>query len=123
SQIIVRSVSGASEDILALPSLETKRGCCCFFQAKDGIRDDLVTGVQTCALPISSCGRATAKGRDSLQPDADVFTSAGGPCSGSESAAHLALRWENLRLVQGCEQAGLCRTRRSRSAVDRKSVV
>src|SRR5207244_9245212 len=23
-----------------------------FFQAKDGIRDDLVTGVQTCALPI-----------------------------------------------------------------------
>src|SRR5260364_336975 len=25
----------------------------CFFQAEDGIRDDLVTGVQTCALPIS----------------------------------------------------------------------
>src|SRR5258708_20045363 len=30
--------------------------CYCFFfffQAEDGIRDDLVTGVQTCALPIS----------------------------------------------------------------------
>ena len=30
---------------------------CCFFfffQAEDGIRDDLVTGVQTCALPIYS---------------------------------------------------------------------
>src|SRR5207244_10576763 len=26
--------------------------CCFFFQAEDGIRDDLVTGVQTCALPI-----------------------------------------------------------------------
>src|SRR5437763_16663433 len=26
----------------------------CFFQAKDGIRDTSVTGVQTCALPI--CG-------------------------------------------------------------------
>src|SRR5438552_14160183 len=26
-----------------------------FFQAEDGIRDDLVTGVQTCALPI--CAR------------------------------------------------------------------
>src|SRR5438552_19105222 len=26
-----------------------------FFQAEDGIRDDLVTGVQTCALPISCC--------------------------------------------------------------------
>src|SRR6266404_6456711 len=24
----------------------------CFFQAEDGIRDKLVTGVQTCALPI-----------------------------------------------------------------------
>ena len=31
--------------------------CVCFFfffQAEDGIRDDLVTGVQTCALPISA---------------------------------------------------------------------
>src|SRR5690606_40087966 len=26
----------------------------CFFQAEDGIRDFHVTGVQTCALPISS---------------------------------------------------------------------
>src|SRR5207244_5520004 len=31
-----------------------------FFQAEDGIRDDLVTGVQTCALPISDVGDATA---------------------------------------------------------------
>jgi len=41
------------------------RLCCCFFisvfswfffffQAEDGIRDKLVTGVQTCALPIST---------------------------------------------------------------------
>src|SRR5207244_7523864 len=27
-----------------------------FFQAEDGIRDDLVTGVQTCALPIFPTG-------------------------------------------------------------------
>ena len=26
--------------------------CCFFFQEEDGIRDRLVTGVQTCALPI-----------------------------------------------------------------------
>src|SRR5260370_28886240 len=26
-----------------------------FFQAEDGIRDSSVTGVQTCALPISGC--------------------------------------------------------------------
>src|SRR5438105_14034755 len=31
--------------------------CCFFFQAEDGIRDPLVTGVQTCALPIS-CARS-----------------------------------------------------------------
>src|SRR5207249_6402227 len=31
--------------------------CCCFFcQAEDGIRDRNVTGVQTCALPISGTG-------------------------------------------------------------------
>src|SRR5256885_9493443 len=29
----------------------------CFFQAEDGIRDYKVTGVQTCALPISSISR------------------------------------------------------------------
>src|SRR5258708_7610625 len=31
-----------------------------FFQAEDGIRDDLVTGVQTCALPI--CDRSSYQG-------------------------------------------------------------
>src|SRR5687767_15863438 len=30
---------------------------CFFFQAEDGIRDKLVTGVQTCALPISPLGQ------------------------------------------------------------------
>src|SRR5258708_30543809 len=32
-----------------------------FFQAEDGIRDDLVTGVQTCALPIFVSTRANEK--------------------------------------------------------------
>src|SRR5687767_15397457 len=31
-----------------------------FFQAEDGIRDKLVTGVQTCALPILEAGGAAA---------------------------------------------------------------
>src|SRR4030043_1082693 len=31
--------------------------CFFFFQAEDGIRDVAVTGVQTCALPISSSSR------------------------------------------------------------------
>src|SRR5947208_9108008 len=33
-----------------------------FFQAEDGIRDDLVTGVQTCALPILLRHTAAALG-------------------------------------------------------------
>src|SRR5438105_12049245 len=33
-----------------------------FFQAEDGIRDPLVTGVQTCALPISPRVPKTEKG-------------------------------------------------------------
>src|SRR5258708_10604689 len=36
-----------------------------FFQAEDGIRDDLVTGVQTCALPIFQAD--TAKSLDGLR--------------------------------------------------------
>src|SRR2546425_12612933 len=34
---------------------------CFFFQAEDGIRDKLVTGVQTCALPILPGTRARLK--------------------------------------------------------------
>src|SRR2546427_2184845 len=33
-----------------------------FFQAEDGIRDLTVTGVQTCALPISRCARLRRTG-------------------------------------------------------------
>src|SRR5258708_31949226 len=33
-----------------------------FFQAEDGIRDDLVTGVQTCALPISCASGSRRSG-------------------------------------------------------------
>src|SRR5256885_12005310 len=39
-----------------LPGLQTQPVgvICFFFQAEDGIRDYKVTGVQTCALPIST---------------------------------------------------------------------
>src|SRR5258708_28226031 len=37
---------------------------CFFFQAEDGIRDDLVTGVQTCALPIYPHALAPDRGWD-----------------------------------------------------------
>src|SRR5437762_2815903 len=41
-----------------------------FFQAEDGIRDTSVTGVQTCALPISAPGTKAAPGPVPAQPAA-----------------------------------------------------
>src|SRR5207253_8407524 len=67
---------------------DIEEACCAcffFFQAEDGIRDGHVTGVQTCALPISAGAypdvpaAASAMGRiisDVYQPDparADVY--------------------------------------------------
>src|SRR5215813_3094711 len=43
-----------------------------FFQAEDGIRDADVTGVQTCALPISAWMRADGM-CDAMGPLADRF--------------------------------------------------
>src|SRR2546430_7606130 len=46
---------GKSKDIVTIKENENKILCNAFFffQAEDGIRDLTVTGVQTCALPIS----------------------------------------------------------------------
>src|SRR5207302_2573618 len=38
-----------------------------FFQAEDGIRDFHVTGVQTCALPISSISSSSSQECDSCE--------------------------------------------------------
>src|SRR2546425_4496674 len=46
-----------------------------FFQAEDGIRDKLVTGVQTCALPIYRI--AVASGRIAMSPAAFRLVAAG----------------------------------------------
>src|SRR5258708_30241452 len=50
-----------------------------FFQAEDGIRDDLVTGVQTCALPISLIPfvAETMKVDFKISQDAEVISSIG----------------------------------------------
>ena len=60
---------------------------------------------------------AAAKGGDPLQFDTAVFVAAGGPRSGSEGAAHLAVCGANLRLVQKRNEARLFRTGRSWSAI------
>src|SRR5258708_11179096 len=49
----------ANPDGIALVGLDAAASLSFFFfQAEDGIRDDLVTGVQTCALPIFFRGEA-----------------------------------------------------------------
>src|SRR5690606_39923610 len=53
-----------------------------FFQAEDGIRDFHVTGVQTCALPISSVRAASAAaggGRYPCYPDVARTTGTAAP--------------------------------------------
>src|SRR5207244_6641034 len=51
-------------------------------QAEDGIRDDLVTGVQTCALPISTCSFLCDSTSDVVQPTAQRRLVPGFPFSG-----------------------------------------
>src|SRR5258708_29924208 len=45
-----------------------------FFQAEDGIRDDLVTGVQTCALPILAAHRCVGSWNRLLLPRCAAMT-------------------------------------------------
>src|SRR5260370_34201106 len=52
-----------------------------FFQGEDGIRDSSVTGVQTCALPISPGGGPSRAARSTTE------SSCGGCRGGSTSAA------------------------------------
>src|SRR5256885_17087927 len=54
-----------------------------FFQAEDGIRDYKVTGVQTCALPISTARTpppARRPGRDKSSRSASSFHLPAPPC-------------------------------------------
>src|SRR2546430_577624 len=51
------------------------RVICFFFQAEDGIRDLTVTGVQTCALPISSLFGALWVHADSWRPKLPLISS------------------------------------------------
>src|SRR5256886_3987233 len=44
---------GTALDVITVRARERRGAVVFFFQAEDGIRDLTVTGVQTCALPIS----------------------------------------------------------------------
>src|SRR5205823_11683080 len=72
-----------------------------FFQAEDGIRDKLVTGVQTCALPIWSCTPSTACTTASVRPP-----SPGRCCSAATRACRCRCcpRSEERRVGKECRQ-------------------
>src|SRR2546422_8387671 len=68
-----------------------------FFQAEDGIRDVAVTGVQTCALPISSPGLAPSA-------HSTACPSPGNPArrSAPENRASICSRSEERRVGKEC---------------------
>src|SRR2546422_5581702 len=79
-----------------------------FFQAEDGIRDVAVTGVQTCALPISWfesawSGLATAGQLSQASPRPSASRS---PCEGLEFSGQLSqlspTRSEERRVGKEC---------------------
>src|SRR5256885_13121728 len=81
-----------------------------FFQAEDGIRDYKVTGVQTCALPISTCCPITT---GPVHGGTSFPCCSSGCCPGRRASPRRSQERGELRLL-----------RASRStALDRKSVV
>src|SRR5690349_22032033 len=93
-----------------------------FFQAEDGIRDLYVTGVQTCALPISTAPLSnspstffTPTGRRLFPPERSAFAAPASrlrvPATWRWSASHC------LRAASGVVWD------ESRVPIDRKSVV
>src|SRR5439155_16009825 len=57
-----------------------------FFQAEDGIRDGHVTGVQTCALPISGARRSALPDRSRRAPARPGGAGAGGRAAAAGGA-------------------------------------
>src|SRR5207249_8293578 len=72
-----------------------------FFQAEDGIRDRNVTGVQTCALPISAHPERFPAGRPA--PDGPRETARGGPHRPWRARRR---RSEERRVGEECECRG-----------------
>src|SRR5258708_9935850 len=81
-----------------------------FFQAEDGIRDDLVTGVQTCALPISAGGgelQLAAEGLDVEQAVGAVRQDHHHPLAGGGVADRLdRVLGAGLRVVRDLHDGG-----------------
>src|SRR5207244_7923630 len=82
-----------------------------FCQAEDGIRDDLVTGVQTCALPISVANPPSlslvlfaARGLQISELVGRVGRAFSGSCDEKHLRLIAASRNSVAMLIQICEQ-------------------
>src|SRR5207253_5991948 len=67
-----------------------------FFQAEDGIRDGHVTGVQTCALPISADARSASKFCETCcraEPESGAGGAAGGRSEERRVGKECRSRW------------------------------
>src|SRR5260370_9565877 len=92
-----------------------------FFQAEDGIRDSSVTGVQTCALPISAGPRGGAGVPDPVRRPADRIwdtsaTSRPSWMANSASSANAAAARWSWRPSLRSEEGRVGRECRSRGA-------
>src|SRR5947208_4548267 len=78
-----------------------------FFQAEDGIRDDLVTGVQTCALPIYFAFNERFRNRCSVDRDEGSRGSLAEPVDGPgrELFAGPAFSGDDSRRIGGAERS------------------
>src|SRR5438105_15517208 len=77
-----------------------------FFQAEDGIRAPLVTGVQTCALPISGLQPSVARARERFRPPgADPARAPGAPGAFAR-APRFRRRSEERRVGKECRSEG-----------------
>src|SRR5438105_11948872 len=77
-----------------------------FFQAEDGIRDPLVTGVQTCALPISGLApaRQEEEGSGTAEATLDRASRAGREVDHVEGGERIANAWAFLGLQRSEER-------------------
>src|SRR5439155_7759730 len=79
-----------------------------FFQAEDGIRDGHVTGVQTCALPISG-KKAKTTAKKAAGPSTLNLTSDGKQITGPVGAGKKSMtdqRSEERRVGKECRSRG-----------------